>query len=161
MTSENNLPDIDALLRTHANDKADRMQRLEVAKWFRELQYQNYLARLDAEIADMEAVDKEREAALKQTLADYVADTGDLKPHEMVTVRRTDPLRYDKDEALAWVTENAPHLLRVKKELDVRKFEDAVKAGHLKWDGAEQTNEVVIVVGKLGHMVDQKSEDGE
>lgn len=155
-----NLPDLDALLKQHANDKHERMQRLEVARWFRELEYQNHLAQLDTEIAGMEAVDKERETELRDTLARYVAETGDLRPHEMVTVQRRHPLRYDKDAALAWVIENAPHLLRVKKELDVRKFEDAIKAGHLKWDGAEQTNEIQIAVGKLGHLVDVKSEGG-
>lgn len=154
----NDLPDIDKIMRTYANQEAERNTRLEVARWYRELEYQNHLARLDAEIAALEAEGKDAETTLRQQLAAYVADTGDLHPHESVTVRRVHPLRYDKAAAFAWAEENAPYLLRVKKELDVRLFEDAVKNDRIKWDGAETVNEVQIVLRPLGHLVEQKSE---
>lgn len=155
----NDLPNIDALLKQHANKEAELNNRLEVARWFRELTYQNQLARLDAEIEGMETEQKNNETALRQQLSEYVASTGDLHPHESVTVRRTQPLRYDKDAALAWAQENAPHLLRVKKELNVRAFEDAVKHGKVNYPDAETVNEVQIVLRPLGHLVKQEGQE--
>lgn len=141
-----------------ANREHELKRQREYAQAFRDISYQTRVLPLDNQLAVIDAALKTEEAALRDALAAYVADSGDLHPHEMVTVRRVHPLRYDKDAALKWAEEHAPYLLRVKKELDVRKFEDAVKNGRVQYDGAETVNEVQIVIGKLGHLVEQKSE---
>lgn len=160
MNSENSAIDPAALVKAWANEEAELVNRIEVAEWFRELEYQNHLARLDTELEGMKAIKAEREKAVRAQLAAYVAETGDmLRDVDGVTVRRVHPLHYDKADALAWARENAPHLLRYKEpELDVRKFEAAIANEQVKWAGAEKTNDVQIALSKLGHLVDQKSE---
>lgn len=153
----NDLPDIDALLRTYANRENTLNERIEIARFFRDVAYQRYISRLDKEIEEMTTELKTNGETLRQQLTEYVLSTGDKHPHESVTVRYVHPLEYDKDEALAWVLEHAPHLVRVRKELDVSKFKEAIKNGHIQWAGAEEVRKVEIVLRPLGHLV-EKSE---
>jgi predicted NBD/HSP70 family sugar kinase len=143
-----------------ANREAELKHRLEVAQWFRELEYKRNLEATDKDIEAMKTALDTEEKALRAALATYVLETGDtLKTVDGASIRRVHPLRYDKAEALAWAREKAPHLLRyAEPALDVRKFEDAVKNGQVKWDGAESVNEVQIVIDKLGHLVKNEGE---
>lgn len=144
-------------LRAWANREAELQHELEVAQWFRDLEYQRSLAQTDKDIERLKAALKDEETALRQQLREYVAETGDLlKDVDGASVRRVSPLVYDKAAAFAWAEEHAPHLIRVKKELDVRKFEDALNNERVSWDGAEKVNEVQIVLNKLGHLVEGK-----
>lgn len=157
MNSENSTIDPAALIKAWANEEAEYNRQIEINRAFYDIEYHTRLSKLDAEYADLTAAKAEREKAVRAQLAAYIAQTGDtMRDVDGVTVRRVHPLRYDKAEALAWARENAPHLLRYKEpELDIRKFEAAIVNGQVRWDGAEQTNELQIVMGKLGHLVDQ------
>lgn len=141
-----------------ANREAALKHQREFAKSFRDIEYRARIEPFDREIEGIDKALETEGAALRAALAVYVAETGDtLKGVDGAAVRRVHPLRYDKAEALAWAQEYAPHLLRTKPpELDVRKFEDAVKNGQVKWDGAESVNEVQIVISPLGHLVKQE-----
>lgn len=143
-----------------ANREAELKKRLEVAQWYRDIEYKRNLEQTDRDIEAIKASLESEGQALRSVLAAYVAETGDtLKTVDGASVRRVHPLRYDKAEALAWARENAPHLLRYKEpELDVRKFEAAIANGQVQWDGAEQTNEVQIVISPLGHLVKQEGD---
>lgn len=124
-------------------------------------QLQPQLASLDAQIAALQAQradiqaqldDAERET--REYLLAHVQATGDLTPHPAVTVRRVRKWRYDKAAALEAAQERGElHLIRIKRELNVREFERALEHG-ATWADAEQVNEIVIAIStRLGDLL--------
>lgn len=93
------------------------------------------------------------ESALRADILDYMASTGDLHASPLVTFRRTYKLMYDKDAALAYAHQRRPDLLRIKEELNVRKFEAAVKNGELPDFDAEETAAPTLEIHPLGELL--------
>ena len=111
-------------------------------------------AELDAEIAANETAPSELEASIKADLLDYMQETGDLHIHPLVTFQRRHKLVYDKEEVLASLeSEGLSEYVRVKKELDARRFEADFKSGKLAWVNAEEINAPVIAFSGLGELL--------
>jgi hypothetical protein len=129
--------------------------------------YQPQLASIDAQIAALQAQradiqaqldDAERET--RAAIQAHVQATGDLTPHPAVQVRRVCKWAYDKDAALAAALERGDlHLVRVRRELDVRAFERALELG-APWADAEKVNDIVIAIStRLGDLLITEARD--
>lgn len=112
----------------------------------------------EALVAYRDKVEKEtREAILT-----YMQETGDLKAHPNVTFQRRKKLAYDKEEALMYVVVNDRRgLYRSKPELDVRAFENALKADTLADFQWEEINVPTLEIGKLGDLLVMEQNDAE
>lgn len=85
----------------------------------------------------------------------HVQATGDLTPHPAVQVRRVQKWAYDKGAVLNAALERGDlHLIRVKRDLDVREFERQLAQGFIHWADAEQVNDIVIAIDtRLGDLL--------
>ncbi len=84
----------------------------------------------------------------------YVLLTGDKKPHDLVDVRYATKPMYDDKEALAWCIEQQPEFVKVKKSLDKRPFNAAVKDGTNSFPGAEMVTKITIAIKAVGHLLE-------
>jgi hypothetical protein len=80
--------------------------------------------------------------SLRTELIEYIAKTGDQKPHNAVTARRVKALKYDITEALAFCAKYEPRL--VKMDLRKRDFESFAKDAELPFVEVEETLSVAI-----------------
>ena len=112
------------------------------------------LAQLDATIATIEGRAALLKQGLKQEALDYVAETGSTDLHNLIEIRRTPKPQYNDAEALAWCEEHAPEFVVVKKSLDKRKFNSAVKDG-IEFPGAEMVNDLTVAIRAVAHLLER------
>lgn len=116
------------------------------------------LEELDAAYASISNRPDYLRSQLRDDGHNYVLMTGDTRPHELVDVRRTSKPVYDDKEALAWCEENAAHFVRVKRSLDKRPFNAAVKSDTIEFTGAEMVNEITIAIKAVSHLLEDNTE---
>jgi hypothetical protein len=125
-------------------------------------------AEVDAEVAEIERqmvalksrkaerlqqVEEARTAITQRALAEF-EETGDFKPHEKITVKFRSRWTYDKAKALEEVqTRGLLHCLRIKTELDVRAFEEALNNRQLTGEAYVWERVPVVEIRKLGDLV--------
>lgn len=139
------------------NDIQDRL--LELARLRRDVAHEN--AELDAQItplAQQRAANLQRleaaETALHAELLAYMTESGDLRCHPSLAFRRTHRLVYDKAQVLEQLeNEGISDCTRIRKELDVRKFEAAWRDGHYHFVDAEPINAPTLAISKLGDLL--------
>lgn len=118
-------------------------------KRFHELYVEPYERELAAMQGDIDAL---REA-IRADARQHFLDTGDKKMSDYITPRIVEKWRYDKDAALEMALDRGDaQFVRVKKSLDVRAFEDALKRGAVSGYDAEPVREVVIAIEKTGDL---------
>lgn len=105
--------------------------------------------------AELRAEIEQRERETREYLLAHVQATGDLTPHPAVQVRRVQKWAYDKGAVLNAALERGDlHLIRVKRDLDVREFERQLAQGFIHWADAEQVNDIVIAIDtRLGDLL--------
>ena len=112
------------------------------------------IASLDIQIDHLKRSAETVHKTLQQDGKDYVNETGETDLHDLIDVRRTRKAVYDDKEALAWCEENAPEFVRVKRSLDKRPFNSAVKDESIEFAGAEMVNEITIAIKAVGHLLE-------
>lgn len=146
--------DFDARLLELARLEQQVKERNEVAQQMRDYFFNLFVKPYDDEIAaNIAELEAQRDQFDLDTLA-YVAETGDKTPHSKITYRVMPRLVYDKAVVLKLAEDyGAAHLIRVKRELDVRAFEKDWKAGRAEWASVEKVEEPEIALAKLGDLL--------
>jgi hypothetical protein len=136
--------------------RADRLKdNLDELRRVRDVLYEmSGLKELDAAIATAANRPDNLREQLRETVQLYVLETGETDIHDLIEVRQTPKPVYDDKEALAWCEEHATDFVRVKRSLDKRKFNTAVRNDAVDFAGAEMVNELTIAINAVGHLLE-------
>ena len=112
------------------------------------------ISELDFQIDWLKKRPDQLRAQLRDDVLIYVTETGDDHPHDLIDYRRTSKPMYDDKSALEWSEEHAPEFVKVKRSLDKRKFNTAVKDGVVDFPGAEMVNVPTVAIKAVAHLLD-------
>ena len=106
-------------------------------------------------ISDQETRLKEMEAAIRQRVLDYVAETGDLAPHPSIEFRRTTKLMYDPETVKAELVANGAgtEVVKTETKLYVREFEKGARAGKFPYASFEEVPAPTVAIRALGELL--------
>ena len=112
------------------------------------------LEELDAAIISLKNRPANLRAQLRVDVEEYVHETDDNKPHDLLTVRRGKKPVYDTDEAISWCELNAPRFLVMQPHLEKKNFNAACLRGDVEWDALEIVDTMIIAIpSSLEHLL--------
>lgn len=133
-----------------ANIEQGDNHRLAELQAKRDALYAKHIADLDAEIEDLSVGIQERRAEFKEQILAYSAISGDTTIHNLITYQKRSSLKYDANEALSYAQDNAPEYVR--RSLDKRKFDKALRDGSLSGFSFELCEVPTIAIQKIDHL---------
>ncbi len=114
--------------------------------------YGLYVKPYDDKLAARKQVIADGRAEIKAVAEKHFMATGEKAEHQALTVSVSDPFKYIKEDAVKWAMKQGglrkDKYVRVKRELNVLKFNADLKAGKIKWNGAETSKKVTVSMDK-------------
>lgn len=110
-------------------------------------------ALMEVEIA--KNIAKSAEEKLRASAMEYFLETGDIKPHDAITVKHVTRFKIMPEDNLDLVMTNAPELLQI----DMSEFKKLIKEGKAPWAVQREVSDYEIhLQSKLGEFLISESE---